>query len=149
MISRRTFVKDGAALAAATGLPLWFVEREIGASEPAQAVTSPNDRPGVALVGCGGMGRGDANSARRFGDIVAVCDADENRAFANALALAERADSCRSRIGHRIQIVHAHGLGRAGHNRPGILRGRTRREKCHQDRNNGQSSGQHTCGSYT
>jgi predicted dehydrogenase len=39
---------------------------------------SPNDRPGVALIGCGGMGRGDAQNANRFGDIVAVCDVDEN-----------------------------------------------------------------------
>ena len=36
----------------------------------------PNDRPGIALIGCGGMGRGDVKSASRFGDIVALCDVD-------------------------------------------------------------------------
>ena len=83
-ISRRTFLRDCAAVAAATGLPLWFVERELEAFRQAPAVTSPNDRPGVALIGCGGMGRSDANSASRFGDIVAVCDADESHAAAAA-----------------------------------------------------------------
>jgi myo-inositol 2-dehydrogenase / D-chiro-inositol 1-dehydrogenase len=43
---------------------------------------SPNDRPGVALIGCGGMGRGDAKNAARFGNIVAVCDVDESHAAA-------------------------------------------------------------------
>lgn len=41
---------------------------------------APNDRPGIALVGCGGMGRGDAQNASRFGEIVAVCDVDGNHA---------------------------------------------------------------------
>ncbi|HEY7500794.1 MAG TPA: Gfo/Idh/MocA family oxidoreductase [Vicinamibacterales bacterium] len=83
-ISRRTFLRDCAAIAAATGLPMWFVERELDAFSQAPAVTSPNDRPGVALIGCGGMGRSDANSASRFGNIVAVCDADESHAAAAA-----------------------------------------------------------------
>ena len=83
-ISRRTFVRDCATIAAATGLPLWFVEQELAASQQVPAVTSANDRPGVALIGCGGMGRNDANSASRFGDIVAVCDADESRTAAAA-----------------------------------------------------------------
>jgi predicted dehydrogenase len=77
-VSRRTFIRDCATIAAATGLPLWFVERELAASTQAPVVTSPNDRPGVALIGCGGMGKADAKSASRFGDIVAVCDVDEN-----------------------------------------------------------------------
>jgi predicted dehydrogenase len=85
-ISRRTFLSHCTAVAAATGLPLWFVQQELDASASAQApaVTSPNDRPGVALIGCGGMGRSDANSASRFGDIVAVCDVDESHAAAAA-----------------------------------------------------------------
>jgi predicted dehydrogenase len=76
-ISRRSFLSRCALTAAATGLPLWFIERELAlAAEPVANNTSPNDRPGVALVGCGGMGRGDAQNANRFGDIVAVCDVD-------------------------------------------------------------------------
>lgn len=77
-ISRRSFLNRCAVTAAATGLPLWFVERELAlAAEPLAKTLSPNDRPGVALVGCGGMGRGDAQNANRFGDIVAVCDVDD------------------------------------------------------------------------
>ncbi len=84
-ISRRSFLKRGAATAAATGLPLWFVERELAAAqEVAPQPASPNDRPGLALIGCGGQGRGDAGAASRWGDIVAVCDVDDNHAAAAA-----------------------------------------------------------------
>jgi predicted dehydrogenase len=38
------------------------------------------DRPRLALIGCGGQGRGDASWASNFGDFVAVCDVDKNRA---------------------------------------------------------------------
>ncbi len=64
-------------IAAASGLPVWFVQRELGAAEVAKAITSPNDRLGIALIGCGGMGQGDAANATRFGDILAVCDVDQ------------------------------------------------------------------------
>jgi predicted dehydrogenase len=80
-ISRRSFLARCSAVAAATGLPLWFVQRQLAmaAEETNQAASkSPNERPGIALVGCGGMGSGDAQNASRFGDIVAVCDVDES-----------------------------------------------------------------------
>lgn len=78
-INRRSFLRRCSAAAAATGLPLWFVERELAlaAEVPGTGPKSPNDRPAVALIGCGGMGTGDARDARRFGDIVAVCDVDK------------------------------------------------------------------------
>ncbi|MEO8614613.1 MAG: Gfo/Idh/MocA family oxidoreductase [Luteolibacter sp.] len=77
-ISRRSFIRRCSATAVATGLPLWFVERELAlAEQPAKLVVSPNDRPSIALVGCGGMGTNDAKDAQRFGDIVAVCDVDQ------------------------------------------------------------------------
>ena len=79
-ISRRRFLRQCTTIAAATGLPLWFVERELAAAQEAPPVKSPNDRPGVALIGCGGMGRGDLKSAARFGDVVALCDVDANHA---------------------------------------------------------------------
>lgn len=79
-ISRRSFIARAAAVAAAGGLPIWFVERELGAQDSPKPSRSPNDRPGIALIGCGGMGRGDAQNASRFGDIVAVCDVDGNHA---------------------------------------------------------------------
>ncbi len=76
--SRRSFIRRCSAAAAATGLPLWFIERELAfAQEPAKPL-SANDRPAVALIGCGGMGRQDARDALRFADIVAVCDVDKN-----------------------------------------------------------------------
>jgi predicted dehydrogenase len=79
-ISRRSFLRRCTAAAAASGLPLWFVERELALAAPAPKPLGPNDRPGVALVGCGGMGRGDASNAQRFGDILAVCDVDAGHA---------------------------------------------------------------------
>jgi predicted dehydrogenase len=83
-ISRRSFLASCTATAAATGLPLWFIQRELAAAAEvvASPPTSPNDRPGIALIGCGGMGRGDARNAARYGDLIAVCDVDQNQADA-------------------------------------------------------------------
>jgi predicted dehydrogenase len=58
------------------------VERDLSAA-PAKALGA-NDRPGILLVGCGGMGRGDASIASRFGEILAVCDVDKGHAEAAA-----------------------------------------------------------------
>src|SRR4029078_9330716 len=65
-----------AATAAATGLPLWFVEREMAraAEESGSISKSPNERPGIALIGCGGQGGGDLGAAAKFGEVVALCD---------------------------------------------------------------------------
>ncbi len=76
-LSRRIFLKNCSAAAAATGLPMWFVERELAAASGQSRPLSPNDRPGIALLGCGGMGTGDAANSLRFGEIVALCDVDE------------------------------------------------------------------------
>jgi predicted dehydrogenase len=83
-ISRRSFVRRCSLIAAMTGLPFWFIERQQAAAADALAVPTPNDRPGIALVGCGGMGKGDAKKASAFGDIIAVCDVDQNHAAAAA-----------------------------------------------------------------
>ncbi|HEX7653082.1 MAG TPA: Gfo/Idh/MocA family oxidoreductase [Verrucomicrobiae bacterium] len=74
--SRRSFLRRTAMAAAAAGLPAWFVERQLSAAEPKNAAKSPNARPNIALIGCGGMGMGDAGNAQRFFDVVAVCDVD-------------------------------------------------------------------------
>jgi predicted dehydrogenase len=42
--------------------------------------TSPNERPGIALIGCGGQGGSDIGAASRHGDVVAVCDVDDGHA---------------------------------------------------------------------
>jgi len=78
-LSRRSFLRTCTIISAASGVPAWFWERELSAAESTQPL-SPNDRPGIALVGCGGMGRVDAGLASRFGDIVAVCDVDQKHA---------------------------------------------------------------------
>ena len=87
-ISRRSFLARCTATAAATGLPLWFVQEQLaGAAEAATntpALPAPNDRPGIALVGCGGQGCGDALNAANHGDIVAVCDVDQKQVEAAA-----------------------------------------------------------------
>jgi predicted dehydrogenase len=77
-ISRRSFLRRTTATAAATGLPLWFIEREIARAQEPVKTPSANDRPAYALIGCGGMGSGDARNALRFGDLVAVCDVDQS-----------------------------------------------------------------------
>jgi predicted dehydrogenase len=79
-ISRRRFLQKCSMVAAATGLPLWFLERELGAAETPVEKPAPNDRPGIALIGCGGQGTGDTTNAANHGDIIAVCDVDETHA---------------------------------------------------------------------
>ncbi len=80
-ISRRSFIKRCALVAAATGLPLWFVERQLAAAEvPAAPLPSPNNRPALAQIGCGGMGTVDALNASNFGDVVAIADVDDTHA---------------------------------------------------------------------
>jgi predicted dehydrogenase len=77
--TRRHVLKTAAAGTALAALPEWFLER---APRALARERSPNERPKVALIGCGGMGTVDARLAQRFGDIVAVCDVDQNHAEA-------------------------------------------------------------------
>jgi predicted dehydrogenase len=44
----------------------------------ARAFRSPNDRPRLALIGCGGQGSGIASWAANYGDFLAVCDVDQS-----------------------------------------------------------------------
>ena len=77
-ISRRSFVRRCSAIAAATGLPLWYIKQQAAIAEsPKAGIKSPNDRPRLALIGSGGMGAGGARSCMRFADVVAVCDVDQ------------------------------------------------------------------------
>src|SRR5580698_8757821 len=83
-ISRRAFIRRCSLIAAMTGLPLWYIERQRLDAEEVTGKPSPNDRPGIALIGCGGQGKGDARRAAVYGDIVAVCDVDQTHAAAAA-----------------------------------------------------------------
>ena len=74
MFNRRSLLKTAAAAVASTTLPHWFLNESRAAVAP-----KDGDRLRVALIGCGGRGRGIAQSAARFGDITAVCDVDEQQ----------------------------------------------------------------------
>src|SRR5437764_1063387 len=80
-ISRRLFIRRCAVTSAATGLPLWFVEREVAQAAEQSAASQPaqNDKPGIALIGCGGQGSGDLQAASRYGNVVALCDVKEEQ----------------------------------------------------------------------
>lgn len=76
---RRTFIKRTATAFAATTLPTWYAHETRIAAATSQ---SSNDRPKLALIGCGGRGRHITRQAANFGDVMAVCDLDEGRAQA-------------------------------------------------------------------
>ncbi|MFT3880970.1 MAG: Gfo/Idh/MocA family oxidoreductase [Gemmatales bacterium] len=70
--SRRDFLSVCGAAAGAMMIPT--------GRTMADDTKSPNARPRVGCIGNGGMGRGDASAAKRYGDIVAVCDVDRGHA---------------------------------------------------------------------
>ena len=74
--NRRSFLQTAAATAAATSLPNWYLQE---LTQSAAAATVVDDQPAIALIGCGGMGKGDAKNASRFGRIVALCDVDDSQ----------------------------------------------------------------------
>ncbi len=78
-LTRRRFLKSSAALAAATTIPQWYLD-ECEAQAPARLSTSPNEKPNIALVGCGGMGRANGRQFAKLGNLVAVCDVDATHA---------------------------------------------------------------------
>jgi predicted dehydrogenase len=67
--SRREFVKA----AAFTGISFWMVN-------PAHAKgnRTPNEKVNFACIGVGGKGDSDTADADRLGNVVAICDVDEN-----------------------------------------------------------------------
>jgi len=76
--TRRQFLRLGAAASAVAGLPRWFIEECHG--QAAGPSASPNESLGIGLVGCGGMGTGDAKMAVALGcRLVAISDLDETR----------------------------------------------------------------------
>ena len=84
-LSRREFLQSCGGVAALAGLSSCQIP---GATSPPGPRTAkrigPNDRPGVALIGCGGQGTRDTLTAASYGNVIAVCDVDENRAAAAA-----------------------------------------------------------------
>ncbi len=90
-ISRRSFLRRCAVTSALTGVPLWFVQRDLEAlaQQAAPKLPSANDRINIAQIGCGGMGSGDAQGAASRTNVVAVCDVDESHAKGLATRLAK------------------------------------------------------------
>lgn len=75
--TRRTFLKSAALGVTAATLPTWFVESATRTTFAQE--TSPNERPRVALIGCGSRGTSVAKTAQKLGDIVALSDVDADR----------------------------------------------------------------------
>ena len=78
-IRRRRFLTTSAAIAAGSALPAWFIEQSRSCAATTKPL-SPNDRPNIALIGCGGQGRHDTTLAAKFANVVAVCDVDSQHA---------------------------------------------------------------------
>ena len=75
-VNRRQFVGNAAALA---GAGLWW------SSQPNAVLgSSPNAKVNVASIGVGGKGSSDCDDAGRFGEIVAICDIDDQRLMQKA-----------------------------------------------------------------
>lgn len=73
--NRRQFLQSSASVAAAATAVACFPW-----NQPAFANTMAIDRPRIGCIGLGGMGRGDAHGHKNFGDILAICDVDQNNA---------------------------------------------------------------------
>lgn len=72
--NRRDFLRLSAAS------PLMLPLIHTGGKTTAAEFRAPNERPRLALIGCGGQGSGDARGASYFGDFLAVCDVDQSHA---------------------------------------------------------------------
>ncbi|HEX8521323.1 MAG TPA: Gfo/Idh/MocA family oxidoreductase [Tepidisphaeraceae bacterium] len=80
-VSRRNVLKTTAALT--TTALLSSAARTRGAdqstSKPSTKPASTKaDRPAFGIIGCGGIARFHSGAARKFGDIVAICDVDQD-----------------------------------------------------------------------
>jgi hypothetical protein len=92
MKTRRQFIQtSSSALAAAAISPI---------SSMAQSKISANDKIGVALMGCKGMGNYNLEDHLRIPEIecIAMCDIDEN-------ILNERAESITKKTGKKPKLV--------------------------------------------
>lgn len=92
-VSRRSFLQSSTITAASVAaLPAFNL---FAAAKPGKnrgkgpVVTSPNERMRFGCIGNGGMGRGDASNAKRYGDILALCDVDRSHSEAMNKTVAE------------------------------------------------------------
>src|SRR5688572_7152192 len=76
--NRRDFLKGTAATTlAGLGAGYWVNGRRTWAAEVDSK--SANEKLGIASIGVGGKGEGDCNQAAKHGNLVAICDIDEQR----------------------------------------------------------------------
>jgi predicted dehydrogenase len=82
MTARRTQRRDFLKQSAAAGLGFWVGG---GVTLGADKERSPLERLNIAAVGVGGKGRSDAEQAAKVGNLIAICDIDDNHldSFAN------------------------------------------------------------------
>ena len=73
--NRRRFLQSSAAAAAAVTPYFAWSPRTL-----ADETKSKNDRLVMGVIGAGGMARGNMNAAKQWVDVVAIADADSNRA---------------------------------------------------------------------
>lgn len=71
--TRRSFLTTTGGLCAGLIAPYYFTSRS-------RADEAKTDRPLLGAIGLGGQGTSIADRARKFGDLVAVCDVDRNHA---------------------------------------------------------------------
>ena len=69
LTDRRRFLKSTAL----TGVGVF-----VAGTAAAEDSKSPNERIRFACIGVGGKGSSDSHDARQFGDVVAICDIDDN-----------------------------------------------------------------------
>src|ERR1700712_1348974 len=69
--NRRDFLKASAAVSAG----FWITARDAWAQTPS---TSPNEKLNFACIGVGGKGDSDSSHVGMFGNVVAICDIDDN-----------------------------------------------------------------------
>ena len=86
-VNRRVFLQSAAATAVT---PCFLTSVLSRAAESA----AKNDRPHVGLIGAGGRGRGDMKDAAKFGEVVAVCDADRLQAERAKQDMGGKPDIC-------------------------------------------------------
>ena len=78
-MSRRSNRRDFLKHSALAGVGFWAA----GGVTPAES-RSANERLNIACIGVGGKGSSDTDQAAQFGNIVALCDIDDNRLNAKA-----------------------------------------------------------------
>ena len=108
--TRRTFMK-GAAAAAGAGFWVWN-QRAYAQSK------SPNGQVNIAWIGVGGKGDSDVDQAGKVGQVVAICDADENVLAAKAEKFpdAEQFTDYRELIDKMGDKIDAVGISTPDHN---------------------------------